>query len=302
MTLRKLILLCMIGVLMLAFEPAKAQTQFSQDDFDTDSTSPGHFKALECAAIDVANVLVTPLPIVDPKTDRDTLMTASESITNNFEALLQLIKYIEKMRKLSLNPFSLMQDIDITKVTPIKNVTSGAQTIVDGFKGNMPKIPSDLEGFVMANFEKHESTEDAIEKIAVTANPVGSVEKIVVQERRDAFIQQAIIDLHADILVAKKKLADLKESDSEAQDSSSTGDTIGTLNMSIQMKNYENQVQALEQNLKTMRITLEGIKNLRSASMITESADSETENAGIEYPEEDEEDEDDKIFNAGERK
>ena len=36
------------------------------------------------------------------------------------------------------------------------------------------------------------------------------------------------------------------------------------------MKSFENQVQALEENLAAMRIVLEGIKGLRSADTLKE--------------------------------
>ena len=91
------------------------------------------------------------------------------------------------------------------------------------------------------------------------------MEELALKEKRDAFIQQAFIDLHADVLVAKRKLADLKKSDSDAQNSSSTTDTNGNDSLVIRMKNFENQVQVLEQKILAMRVTFEGLRDLKSA-------------------------------------
>lgn len=236
-----------ISFLMLTFSsvPAKADLRFY----------------LECIAIDALNFIVTPMPIIDGETGKQTIITAVEATMNDLESLFHLIKYMEKLAKLSINPTSIFSKIKSVKVTSIESVTKGTQTIVDGFK-------SATSGVV--DFEKPETTKRAISATAVVANPVNSVEEIEASERREAFIQQAFIDLHADILVAKKKLADLNEADSQAQEASSTGDSIGNSNVVMVMRNFENQVQALEENLSAMRIALEGIKNLKDADVLKE--------------------------------
>ncbi|MBP5534085.1 MAG: hypothetical protein J6Y03_01085 [Alphaproteobacteria bacterium] len=222
-------------------------------------------RILICLAIEALDKLVNPLPIVDGGSDEKALVTASEGVMNDLKSFTELLKYLEKLRKLALNPFSLAQDIEKVGVTSIENVTKGSQTVIDGFKGAAPGI---VAGTV--DFKNTESTKDAINKVAVVANPVGNVEKTVVKERRAAFIQQSLIDLHADILVAKDKLAKLKEADTSAQDSSSTDDTIGNLNVAIRMNSWENQVQDLEKDLAYKRMILEGIRNLKSADVLGE--------------------------------
>lgn len=216
---------------------------------------------LECIAIDTLNVIVTPMPIIDGETGKQTIITAVEATMNDIESLFHMIKYMEKLAKLSINPKSIFSKIKAVKVTSIESVTKGTQTIIDGFKDATSGI---------VNFELPETTKRAITATAVVANPVDSIEEIVANERREAFIQQAFIDLHADILVAKKKLADLNEADSQAQSTSSTGDSIGNSNVVMVMKNFENQVQALEENLAAMRVALEGLRNLKEADVLKE--------------------------------
>ena len=225
-------------------------------------------KFLICLAIDAANVIVTPMPIKDGETEKQVLVTSNEGIMNDLKSFIQLLKYLEKLRKLSLNPASLAQDIEKVGVASLESATKGSQTIVDGFKGTVPGIAAKE-----VNFEKADSTEDAITKVAIVANPVGSVEETVVNERRAAFIQQSLINLHADLLVAKGKLNKLKESDTSAQSSSSTGDTIGTVNIVNRMKNYENEVQSIQEGITAMRNVLEGIKALKAAKTLSENVE-----------------------------
>ena len=165
----------------------------------------------------------------------------------------------EEHKKLEHNVKLYM--IDANKVANDMGLSNKISTI-------MESAIIKLSGIV--DFEKPETTKKAITATAVVANPVDSVEELEANERRERFIQQTYIDLHADILVAKKKLADLNDADSQAQNASSTGDTIGNENVVMIMKNFENQVQALEENLASMRLTLEGIKSLRAAEVLKE--------------------------------
>ena len=119
-------------------------------------------KFLICRAIDAANVIITPMPIKDGDTEKQVLVTSNEGITNDLKSFTQLLKYLEKLRKLSLNPASLTQDIEKVGVDVIKGATKGGETIIDGFKGSVPGIAAKE-----VNFEKSESTEDAISKVAV---------------------------------------------------------------------------------------------------------------------------------------
>ena len=228
---------------------------------------------LECIVVDHVNAIITPLPILDPKTEADAILATAQETLNDIASLVELIKYVEKMQKLSLNPLSLAQAIDQTDVPEIKSVVKGTQTSVDGFKATIPGIKS-----TVVNFKNSKSTEDAINVAAVYANPTDSAEEIAANERRAAFIQQALIDLHADVLVAKGKLMDLKDADTQSQSASSTGDTVGNSNIVIQMKSFENQVQALEENIASMRMVLEGIKSLRSGDVLREDFGGEKEN------------------------
>ena len=213
-----------------------------------------------CWVIDLANVIVTPLPIADKYTDKSSTLENVQQGWQTIESLLEVIQYYEKLAKLSIKDTTLAQKINQVKVTALELPKMGSETVVDAFKGAVADVKTPN-----VNFEKSEQTQKAVTATAVVANPVGAEEEQAVKERKAAFIQQAQIDLLSDVLVAKQKLADLKQSDTEAQNASSTKDSIGTVNINIQVKNFENQVQALEQSIAAMRNTREGILNLKAA-------------------------------------
>ena len=71
-------------------------------------------------------------------------------------------------------------------------------------------------------------------------------------------------------MVEKYNLNKLKEADTSAQNSSSTGDTIGNTAIVMRMKNHENDVQAMQESVAALRNTLEGIRALRAAKTISE--------------------------------
>jgi len=226
-------------------------------------------KPISCIVFDYINARVTPLSVSDPPTKQSSSVTTLQQCLQTIETIKEWQEYVDKIQKLRAEAAGLIgnlkQEIEAVKVTDIESTTKGTQTLIDGFKGKAP----DVAGGVV-DFEDAATTEQAISKVAVVADPVGAVEDLALKERKDAFIQQSFIDLHADILVAKAKLADLKKSDSDAQGSSSTPDTNGNDSLVIRMKNFENQVQVLEEKIQSMRIVLEGIKNLKSAKTLKE--------------------------------
>ena len=219
--------------------------------------------ALRCELWDLLNVLVTPLPTVDSSTNIAALFAQLEQILQTVEAFNEVKEYTNKLEKLSKNMSSLSTSLSQVTVPSLESVETGIQTTVDAYKGSVPGLKT-----LVVNFEKEEQVTDAISKTAVVADPVGAVEEQVVKERKDAFIQQATIDLMADVLVAKKTLADLKNADANAQASSSTGDTAGVIHVAARMKDYENQVQTLEQKIKALQNLREGINALKTLDTI----------------------------------
>lgn len=215
--------------------------------------------ALICELWDLLNVLVTPLPTVDSSTDLSALFAQLEQVLQTVESFNEVDEYKNKLEKLSKN-VSLSTSIPQVEVPELKSVTKGAQTIVDAYKGSVPGIET-----ISVDFAKKGQVAKAVSDAAVVANPVGNVEEQAATERKNAYIQQATIDLLADVLVAKKTLSDLKAADTDAQGSSSSGDTAGVIHVAARMKDYENQVQTLEQKIKALQNLREGINALKKA-------------------------------------
>lgn len=221
--------------------------------------------AIICELWDLLNVLVTPLPTVDNSTDLSALFAQLEQIIQTVESTIEVTEYMNKLEKLSESTSSLASSISQVKVPELENVTKGVQTTVDAYKGMVPGLDT-----ASVDFEKEGQVKDAVAKAAVVANPIGNVEEQAAQERKEAYIQQATIDLLADVLVAKKTLADLKQADSDAQASSSSSDTVGVIHVAARMKDYETQVQTLEQKIKALQNLREAINGLKTAETVKE--------------------------------
>lgn len=220
--------------------------------------------ALRCELWDLLNILVTPLPTVDNSTDLSALFVQLEQILQTIEAFNEVTEYTNKLEKLAKGS-SLSASIPQVKVPKLENVTKGAQTEVDAYKGSVPGVKT-----TSVDFEKEGQVSKAVSAAAVVANPVGNVEEQAATERKNAYIQQATIDLVADVLLAKKMLQQLKQADSNAQGSSSSGDTAGVIHVAARMKDYENQVQTLEQKIKALQNLREGINALKEADPVKE--------------------------------
>jgi len=221
-------------------------------------------KALICELWDILNAAVTPLPTNDTTTGINTLMTNLQQVLQSTESLNEYSEYLNKFQKLASGNTSLASGLQAIDVKSFENATNGASGLIDAFKGK-------LEGLgAMVNFEKPEQVENAVNVAAVVSNPIDDAERLAEAEKKAAFIQQSRIDLLAEVLVAKKVLAELKAADSQAQTSSSSQDTNGIINQAIQMKNFENQVQVLEQQLAAMQDLLEGIRILEMAEPVQE--------------------------------
>ena len=215
--------------------------------------------ALRCALWDVLNSNVTPLPTEDRSTNTSALMAQLEQVLQTVESVNELTEYTNKLEKLAKGS-SLSASISQVTVPKLENITKGAQTAVDAYKGNVPGVET-----ATVDFEKEGQVAAAVSDVAVVSNPLGDIEEQVAKERKNAYIQQATIDLLADVLVAKKTLADLKQADSNAQSSSSSGDTVGVIHVAARMKDYENQVQTLEHKIKALQNLREGINALKKA-------------------------------------
>ena len=222
--------------------------------------------ALRCELWDLLNALVTPLPTNDTNTDLSALLAQLEQILQTIEAIKELEKYIEKLEKLSEDASSLSDALTQVDVPEIESPTKGSQTNVDAYKGTAPDVQTPSVDFENGG----DQLIDAVSEVAIVSNPVGNVEEQAAIERKDAYIQQATIDLLSDILVAKKKLKELKESDTDSLSSSSSNDTVGAIHVASQMKDFENQVQTLEHKIKALQNLLEGIRGLKAADPVKE--------------------------------
>ena len=220
---------------------------------------------LICAAWNKVNKLVTPLSTIDSALDTNTTILGLQQVLQTMASILEVVEYERKLEKLSADISSLSDNLKQVNVLELKNTVKGAETSVDAYKGTVPDIKT-----TNVDFEKGDQIANAITQTAVVANPVGNVEELAAKERKDAYIQQATIDLLSDLLVAKKKLAGLKQSDSQGQGSSSSEDTVGAIHVKVQMNDFENQVQALEHKIQAMRNVREGIRSLKNADTVKE--------------------------------
>ena len=220
--------------------------------------------ALICELWDILNALVTPLPVNDSATNVNTLMTQLQQILQTVESTNEKDAYINKVKKLASGNDTLSAFISQVPVPQIENATSGATGLIDAFKGKLEGVGS------VVNFEKADQIKNALNKAAVVSNPIDDVERLAEDEKKRAFIQQTKIELLADVLVLKKKLAELKQADTQAQNSSSSQDTNGIMNLAIRMKDFENQVQILEQDLAAKHNVLESIRLLQEADPVLE--------------------------------
>lgn len=218
-----------------------------------------------CAIWEKINEDITPLPTIDEALDNNANFVALQQVLQTIAATLEVIEYERKLEKLSESISSLSDNLKQVNVLELKNTVKGVETFVDAYKGTVPDVKT-----ANVDFEKGDQVSNAITQTAVVANPVGNVEELAAQERKDAYIQQATIDLLSDLLVAKKKLSGLKQSDSQGQGSSSSEDTVGAIHVKIQMNDFENQVQALEHKIQAMRNVREGIRSLKNADTVKE--------------------------------
>ena len=110
----------------------------------------------------------------------------------------------------------------------------------------------------------------AVEQTAVVANPVGAVEEQEAKERKKAFIQQSMLDLTARVLFYKSELQKLKQADTDAANSKSSNDTVGSMEVTVRMKDANNRIRALLEKIEAARLELTAIQNLQSADMLPE--------------------------------
>ncbi len=222
-------------------------------------------KPLICDLIDYVNSKVTPMPIGDKEIDKATILASLEQVIQAISAINETIETIDDLEKFVADGAGIAKAIEQVKVTAIESVEQGTQTLVDAYKGAVADIKTANVSFI-----KPQQVQDAISSVAVVSDPASKVEEQAAKERKASFIQQAEIDLLADILVAKDKLADLKDSDSNAQASSASEDSNGNTDIVIRMKSFENEVQVLEQKLAAMRSVREGLVNLKVATPVKE--------------------------------
>ena len=120
------------------------------------------------------------------------------------------------------------------------------------------------------SFDKPEQVAQAVEQTAVVANPVGAVEEQEAKERKKAFIQQSMLDLTARVLFYKSELQKLKQADTDAANSKSSNDTVGSMEVTVRMKDANNRIRALLEKIEAARLELTAIQNLQSADMLPE--------------------------------
>lgn len=220
-----------------------------------------------CEAFDLANALRTPLSVDDSKLQTRISISVAEQTAETIQGMIQELTKVQKIAKWSLGGAVLSKFLPSVQIPELKDLEKGVQSRVDAFKGAV----SGLEGAVgSVSFDKPEQVAQAVEQTAVVANPVGAVEEQEAKERKKAFIQQSMLDLTARVLFYKSELQKLKQADTDAANSKSSNDTVGSMEVTVRMKDANNRIRALLEKIEAARLELTAIQNLQSADMLPE--------------------------------
>ncbi len=228
---------------------------------------PMQAHALRCELWDLLNVLVTPLPVNDGSSMGALTVTQIQQVIESVEAGIQNVTKELKLQKWSAMGSNLSKKLSEVSVPKMEDFTKGSETAVEAFKGQFAGKTLSTGN---VDFTGDKDVSKAVEEVAVVSNPVDSAERQAEIERKNAFIQQAVLDLSARILFYKSELAELKAADSSAQSTSGSGDTTGSHDISMQMKDANARVQALQEKVTAARLELLAIQNLKAAKPVQE--------------------------------
>ena len=225
-----------------------------------------------CEQFDLINALRTPLLVDDTKLQRPGFISVVEQTGETVEALVQDLTKIQMLNKWSLKGAlsgKLSNTLSSVEIPKLNDLETGLQSSVDAFKKDVVGSMTEVEKIEAAiDFTNPDQVALAVEQAAIVANPIGALEEQSAQERKEAFIQQSILDLTARVLFYKSELQKLKQADTDASNSNSSKDTVGTMEVSIRIKDANNRIRALLEKIEAARLELAAIQNLQSADML----------------------------------
>ena len=228
-----------------------------------DSVCPNH--PLVCLAF--APCAAAPVcPVVDVVSNPMLLLLLTQ------EKLGYVVSTFHKsMKSFEVSKFSIQERKDISRtlnkytVPEIEDYKTGSDSAVDAYRGKMPGMDAST-----VDFEDDKETTDVLKDAIVVATGISPAEKTVEKERKNAFIQQSILDLLARVLYYKTELNKLRDLDAEIQSTLGLGDTVGTFDVSERMKDADARVQALEEKILAMRIEVQAIKNFTQVDAVNQ--------------------------------
>ena len=257
----KIKIISFICLLSLCVHTAHAQS-FTIGLIGLDAVCPNPTKA--CIAFDIANAKITPLPVFDMQASTGLVMDDVEQTEETLKAAFQYAKKQLMMRKWSIAGYVLRKVLNVFVMPKVVDMTKGSMSYVDAYRNR-------VNGIVLpvVDFLHNSQIARTVEKIAIVSNPRTSAERLAEKERKDAFIQQSVLDLVARTLYYKSELEKLKQTDTAMQVANGTADTIGTVHVAMQIKEVQERIQGLEEKILAARIELQAIKNLQAAVPIT---------------------------------
>ena len=178
--------------------------------------------------------------------------------------------YHKSLKDVKVNKFSSLGRTKISRklskytVPNIKDYENGTESAVDAYKGRMQGLETRV-----VDFKDDKQTADVLKEAIVVSKAVTHGEQVAERERKEAFVQQSILDLLARVLYYKTELNKLRDMDAEMEASLGMNDTIGNLDISERMKDANERIQALQEKILAMRLEVQSIKNFKASKYIS---------------------------------
>lgn len=187
----------------------------------------------------------------------------SEQVSETIESEFLLAEKRSKMEKLSTTGPDVSRDLENFGVPVVEDSEKGTDTSVDVYKGKAKDVPTKV-----VDFKQEDEVEKVVMDAVIVANPITASERKAAEERKAAYIQQSTLDIVARVLYYKNELNKLRDTLHEMHEVSGEGDTVGVHEISIQMKDANQRIQALQEKILASRLELQGIKNLKNAQPV----------------------------------
>ena len=192
----------------------------------------------------------------------------AEQVVETVKSGLQLVEKTKKMQKLSQTGPDIARSLQKFEVPEITDFKKGTETSVDVYKGQAKDVPTRV-----VDFQSKKDVEKAVTDAVVVSNPITTAERKAAEERKSAFIQQSTLDIVARTLYYKNELNKLRETLLAIQTTSGNEDTAGVHEISIQIKDANQRIQALQEKVLASRVELQALRNLKNAIPVEQEID-----------------------------